>query len=104
MNVDFDPANYNKTALDAFIPGAHRGRLESILDFYARLSSQETQRQPWPLKASINSRKLPGVRTHGIGVTHRGRTGHWTSIDEAVRGRALIYASFTINTETRVNY
>lgn len=36
MNVDFDPANYNKTALDAFIPEALRGRLQSILWIFMR--------------------------------------------------------------------
>lgn len=36
MNVDFYPANYHKAALDALIPGARRGRLESMLWIFMR--------------------------------------------------------------------
>lgn len=36
MNVDFYPANHNQAALDALIPGARRGGLESILWIFMR--------------------------------------------------------------------
>lgn len=36
MNVDFYSANENQAALDVLIPGARRGRLESILWIFMR--------------------------------------------------------------------
>lgn len=46
--------------------------------------------QPWLLCTSIHSRKAMGFRAHSIGITHRGRTGHWNSIDHAICRLLLI--------------
>lgn len=40
--------------------------------------------QPWLLCTSIYSRKATSIKAHSIGITHRGRTGHWNSIDHAI--------------------
>lgn len=32
----------------------------------------------------VNTRKATDIRAHSIGITHRGRTGHWNSIDHAI--------------------